>query len=677
MQSVGFSARTRQTVLLSLALFALNVAICGPLFRIEYLDDLQSNEGTFITFGRFVLDHWPHFSWFPWFNAGMPFENTYLPLMAFLVALVAFVVRCSPAHAFHFVAALAYSAGPVFLFLFARKVSGRAAPSFLAAVLWSLFSPSVMIPEILADTGTPWALRRLQNIIVYGETPHSVALTLLPLALLLLVRYWEAPGARRFAWAVLAVAATMLSNAFGIVVIGISTVLLVAARNQRRWRELVPAGAILLSAYLLICRFLPPSLINLIRTNSQSVGGDYRFTLKAWSLGVGFLLALALLWLVTRRLPGLMFRFAILFSACFVTIPVLAYWKHLSFLPQPQRYHLEMEVGICLLAAFVSDTILRRLPGRIAIAVVALCAIPLAWAGAQDCRYARQLIRPLAMTQSAPYQEARWIAAHLPAQRIMVSGEAGFWFNLFADNPQLSAGHEPFAPNWMQRVAVFTIYSGENAGDQDAAISIFWLKVYGCGAITVPGPGSRDPYHPIRNFRKFDGLLPLVWREDGDSIYKVPLRSTSLAHVIPISAVVTRRPYHGLDIDPVRGYVAALDEPNLPAATLAWANPDRGRISARIAAGQAISVQMTYDRGWRASSHGRRLRIVPDRLGMMVIEPDGTGDCVIDLEFSGGPERAGCFGVSLFTSAALLAMLVWPARWRFPIKSLSPAGRPN
>jgi hypothetical protein len=657
-------ARTSESVLLCLALFALSALICWPLFQIEYLDDLLSNEGTFITFGRFLLDHWPHCSWFPWFNAGMPFENTYLPLVPALTAILAFLGRCSPAQAFHFLAALTYSLAPAFWFLFARKVSGRLAPSFWAALLWSLFSPSLFIPAIREDTG-PWlSIRRLNNMVYWGETPHNVALCLLPLALLLLARYLERQTARRFAVSVLAVAAVMLSNAFGAVVIGICSLMLFAVRQERRWRELVSTCAILAAAYLLICRLVPPSLVRLIRTNTQPVAGDHSVILSPSLLAALFILMLALVWFATRRLPNPMLRFAVLFSACFGGITVLWYSANLGFLPQPQRYHLEMEIGLCLLAAFALAPLLGRMPRKNVVVAAALCAIPLGWIAVQDCLFARRLIHPIDATQAMPFREARWLARHLPGQRIMVSGEAGFWFNLVADNPQLSAGHEPSAPNWMQRVAVYAIYSGENAGDQDGPISIFWLKVFGCGAITVPGPGSKDHYHPIRHPRKFDGLLPLIWREGDDSIYQVPLRSASLAHVIPAAAAVTRRPLHGLDIEPARRYVAALEDPQFPAADLAWENPGRGRISTRIDPGQVVSVQITYDPGWRARTRGQNLRVYPDQLGMIVIEPHCSGECAIDLEFAGGLERTICVVVSSMTAILLLGMLLWPARFR-------------
>jgi hypothetical protein len=658
---MGTRARTS---LACLGLFGLNAAIVWPLFGVEYLDDFQSVEGIFITFGRFLLDYWPHASWFPWFDAGMPFENTYLPLVSWLVAGVALLARCSPAHAFHFLTALFYSLGPVFLFLFARKLSGREMPAFLAALGWSLLSPSSVVPELLTDMGTAWGSRRLMNIVAYGETPHNVAVSLLPLALLLIARALDRAGPRRFALAVLAVAAVMLSNTFGIVVVAISALLLVAVRGDLCWKLAVRAGAILACAYLLICRFLPPSLMRLIATNAQSIGGDYRFTWKARLIGAAFAAVLAALWVVTRRWSDAALRFSLLFAVCFTLIPVLYYWQGISFLPQPNRYQVEMDLAVCLLAAFALDRVLQRLPRKVAIASAALGIVALAWVTTKNYEFARTLIHSVEISRTVAFREARWMGTHLPGERVLVAGENEYWFNLFADNPQLSAGHDPSAPNWNERVAVYIIYSGDNAGDRDGPISVFWLKAFGVGAVTVAGPGSRDHYHAIVHPRKFDGLLPLVWRENDDSIYRVPLRSSSLAHVIPADAVVRRQPKHGVDLDPVRAYVAALDDASLPLAQLAWDNPERGRISATVGPGQVVSLQINYDPGWQAWVDGRPLRVLRDQIGLTVIEPDRPGACVIDLEFSGGAERRICGAVSLAAVVVLLGMLLWPVSGR-------------
>jgi len=253
-----------------------------------------------------------------------------------------------------------------------------------------------------------------------------------------------------------------------------------------------------------------------------------------------------------------------------------------------------------------------------------------------------------------PFREARWIETHLPGQRVLIAGEGQWLFNLFSANPQLGAGHEPTAPNWIQRVAIYTIFTGQNAGAQDAAISILWLQAFGCGAIAVPGRDSKDHYHPVANPDKFDGLLPLVWRESGESIYQVPLQSASLAHVIPRSAIVTKQPLNGLDVAQIRTYVDALEPANIE-----WQNPDHARITARMNPSEVLTIQITYDSGWEASIRDRKVETNADQLGFIELDPACAGDCQVDLEFTGGLERKVALIVSLLAVLGLGAMLFW------------------
>jgi hypothetical protein len=575
-----------------------------------------------------------------------------------LTALGAAISHASPALVFHFLSASAYAIAPVAVFLFAASASGRTAPAFSAALLWSLISPSVMLPQILTDAGTVLSLRRLQNVVYWGETPHDVALAIFPLALWLLLRFTKTPTPRRFACAVLAFAAVMAVNAFGIVLVISSGLILLVTQDHPRRRHILWLAAILLASYLLICRALPPSLLRTMAANSLVVAGDYRYTPAGIAAGIGGLFVMVLLWWLARRLRNPVLRFSILFLAWFGGITLLS-TAGLNFLPQGIRYHLEFELGVCLVAGFAVEAMMVRLPPRTLTLAATLSAAALVGVAAADCAYSRRLIQPVDIARSLPYREARWIGDRFPGERVMVSGESSLWFNLFTSNPQLSGGHEPTAPNWMQNVAVYTIYTGQNAGDRDAEISIFWLKAFGCAAITVPGPESADHYKPFVHPAKFDGLLPLVWREGGDSIYQVPLRSGSLVHVIPESAVVLRRPIHGLDIDPATAYVDALEDPQFPDATLRWDNPDRGHITADIGSGQVIAVQINYDTGWRARRNGRDLAIRKDGLGMMVLDPGDPGRVEVELEFEGGSERAFFSTVSFAMAGALLGMIVF------------------
>jgi len=94
------------------------------------------------------------------------------------------LVRTSPAHAYHAVTAAMYCLGPVTLFWFAWRFSGERVWSFFAGLFYSVVAPSaLLVPEIAGDMGTAFGSRRLHALVRYGEGPHVMAMTLLPVAL--------------------------------------------------------------------------------------------------------------------------------------------------------------------------------------------------------------------------------------------------------------------------------------------------------------------------------------------------------------------------------------------------------------------------------------------------------------------------------------------------------------
>jgi hypothetical protein len=206
------------------------------------------------------------------------------------------------------------------------------------------------------------------------------------------------------------------------------------------------------------------------------------------------------------------------------------------------------------------------------------------------------------------------------------------------------------------------LYSAtEDTGCWFTSSTIFWLKAFGAHAISVSGPESDNYFGPIVHPRKFDGVLPLLWRDHGDAIYEVPSRSLSLAHVMQASAIVTRTPIHGLDIAPAEAYVAALDDVTYPLATFQWKSMSEAEIRATVDRGQVISVQVTYEQGWEAWANGRRQKVRGDALGQMVIEPECTGACQIRLSYTGGKERVATRTMSV---AALLTAIAFGWRGR-------------
>lgn len=218
----------------------------------------------------------------------------------------------------------------------------------------------------------------------------------------------------------------------------------------------------------------------------------------------------------------------------------------------------------------------------------------------------------------------------------------------------MSGGHEPTVPNLVDRLAIYELYTDDGAGDHAAEYSTIWLKAFGNSAITVPGVKSRENYHPFAHPHKFDGLLPVLWHEEDDTIFGVPQRSGSLAHVVPRSAIVARAPLHGADVEPVRPYIAALDDPALPLASLKWEGPSRARITAGMTAGQVISVQESYAPGWRAAVGIREVPISKDGIGLIVIDPHCQGPCEVNLWYGVSTEAWLC---RILSAVAILYLI--------------------
>jgi hypothetical protein len=629
-------------------LAALNFYFCRELFRTEYLDNFQSNEGILVQLAHFLRQH-AGAKWYPYWNVGLPIENTYEPVVPVLIALLSLLTPISPPLALHVLCGTFLCLIPVAWcwLLWRWGVSARCV--FAGGLLYSLVSPSMYWFHGAAGLVES---RRVTDVAFWGDIAHMIATGFLPLALFAIERAIRTGRTRYFLMAVLCSALTSLSDQFGITALSFCTIALVAslpaAETPRGAARALFIGA---ATYLSVGRVLTPAVLAIVSKNSQLLGADYRFTLRSllgWSIVVA---GAAVVVLVTRR-ASLPVRFMSLMAWIFTSMYALWLSWHIPVLPVTERYGLEVDLSLCLLAAIA----VWKLPRRFRLAILAAALIAAVPQAVRVRQTAQPLLKAVDVHQTVEYRSSKWIASNLPGLRIMVGGAASYWFDYWTDNPQLSGGHDGLAPNFMQRVATFTIYSGENAGTLDAADSIFWMKAYGVSAIYVAGAHSPDKIHPFVHPEKFAGVLPVLWQDGDSTVYSSGRGSGSLAHIIPASAVVMRQPMHGLDTAPAEAYVRAIDDPSLPSANLKWVAPDRGRISGNISPGQVVAVQVTYDPGWVARQGGKRLSIKADGLDMMVIEPEATGPAAIDLEFEGGTQRTLMLAIS---GATILSLCLW------------------
>ena len=639
-----------------LVLAAVNVIIAAPLFGVEYSAYNGSVEGTFIAIARVMAQHPGDWKWWPLWNAGMPFENAYLPLLHWMVAAFSLLTGWPAARAFHMVTAGIYAFSAVAVFWMALELSRRLAASFVAALAYSCLPVStLLVPAIRADAGGALNLRRLHILVYWGEAPHTLALALLPVAIVCFVRALTTNAVK---WKILAgvlAAAVVLSNAFGIVELGVALLCwLLAFRPQPWWKAPLTVAAIGVVSFCWTAPWMSPSIMRAILTN-PTAGGDFRYNAASWATLAILSGGYVLLWFILRRAKiSALVQFFALFG--YVPTAIVAAWyaRGVALIPQPSRYQLDMDLALLLAVVFGGAAILDRLPRRVRLAAAVAVMIGLAVQTVHSVGYARGLIRSVEPERLSEYKIAKWMDRNRPGERAFIAGSSSFLYNVFTDNPQFQGGHIQFAVNRLIPGAVFQIQSGTDAGARGTEVSVEWLKAFGTRAIAVSGPKSTDAYQAFANPHKFDGVLPLLWREGDDAIYEVPSRSASLAHVIPAAAVVKRTPIHGLDIEPVEPYVAALEDSRYPLAAFQWKGMSEAEIRATVERGQVVAVQVTYDRGWEAYANGKRQPIRPDAIGLMAIEPDCDGPCEISLRYTGGTERVVARAMSV--AAMLMAV---------------------
>ena len=327
-------------------------------------------------------------------------------------------------------------------------------------------------------------------------------------------------------------------------------------------------------------------------------------------------------------------------------------------MPRPERYHLEMEMGIAMLAALVAYEVFKRAPQRLAIvAMVALIVVlvpPL-----RICRrYARTfLITTIDITKTSEWKTADWLNRNWSGERVMLPGSSMFWLTAFSDTPEIGGGFAQGITDRELPVATYGLTAG--AGEYWAEWSVMWLKAMGVQAVGVSGPGSTEVYRDFVDPKKFEGVLEVLWRDGGDVLYRVGKPHLSLARVVPRIDLVSRTPINGTDVDPLRGYVAALEDPGMPEARFQWLSAHSARIVTDIGTDEVVSVQMAFHPGWHARAGGRELRIGQDALGLMTIYPAGSGPSTIDLFYDGGTEMRIAYWVCGITAVGLFGIVVF------------------
>jgi hypothetical protein len=657
----------RNPILLTLAcvlvLLGINFYIALDLFHVEWTRCIGSSAGAFVGIARFAMKNWPDLTWYPLWYGGIPYQNTYPPLFHLTVAAVAALLRISPERSYHAVCGAVYCLGPLTLFWMAYRLSGHRGRSFVAALLYSLVSPCLLLSRALRDdTGGTLAPRRFYGIVFYGDTPHIAALALLPVAIVLLHRALTKRTPGSMALAAIALAAPPLTNWLGgfALAFSVAAYLIAHSCSAREWLRCVLIGV---AAYAVASPWIPPSTLNAIRTNSYWMSPSNHVEPRQLLYWLPLFASVAALLYAFHRLrfaPTLRFALLLTLFAGWITMAML--WFGIIMIPQPDRYHIELDIALCLLVPFGLAELYRRMPkpvrcGLIAIMILFGVIQARAWR-----RYARDLSQPFDLPSTLQYKSARWLEQHLPNTRVMDPGSSHVFLNALTDVPQLSGGFDQGITNIMVPNTIHLFYKGSNQIDKNAEVTILLLRALGVGALMVGGPNSRDFFRPQEYPERFAASgLPELWCEGDDVIYGIPSRSRSLAHVVAPGELVRIRPFVPSGMDEVRRYVAALENPEYALAEFTWLNPHQATAVAELSRGQVLSVQISHHAGWHAAVNGQPRRVYADGLGLMVVEPECAGHCIVSLTYDGGLEMTVVKIVSYLT---ILLGIGWVLRAR-------------
>jgi hypothetical protein len=348
-------------------------------------------------------------------------------------------------------------------------------------------------------------------------------------------------------------------------------------------------------------------------------------------------------------------RFFLLFFFYTAAVTLGYYWFGLTLVAQPWRFHLAMEMAFTLSLVFALRPLVERRPALrtpLAVAFAIVCAVQFF----QYRSYARGLIQPIDITRTSEYKTARWFDAHMRDSRVVAPGSTTFWLNVFTDTPQLTGCCPQGVLNQTARVADYGIMTDLTAENRAFENSLLWFKALGVRAVAVSGPRSTEVYKPFYHPHKFDGRLPVLWRDGDDVIYEVPWRYYSLAHAMEPGDLAARTPAHGVDTEPLIPYVAAIERPDAPELQVRWPDNETMTITGNLKPGQIVSMQENADPGWHAAVDGSARRVFADKLGLLAVVPNCSGNCTIELHYDGGGEMRAAHWIN---RGAIAGSLLW------------------
>ena len=654
-------SRKKEILLDFCLVFLYTAMLIRPYFKAEYEDKWQSIESTFISDARFLVQHWPHPQWQPLWYTGTRFDYVYPPGLRYGTAAVAKATGFPPAKAYHFYVSFFYALGIAGIYLLMRVGTNSRADAWLGAVAASLMSPIFLfMPRFRGDA---WMLQpqRLGVLVKYGEGPHMSALALIPIALAFT---WLALDKRRpwaMALAALACAGVVANNFYGATALAVFYPLLVWSLwiTRQEKRILIPALAIPVLGYGLTACWLVPSYFRVTAANMIYVS-EHGTTWSIWlALAVTVVFLLVSDWLA-RGKPGR--AWGVFVAGCVVlfSLNVLGnYYFNFRVAGEPLRLLPELDMIYIMAIVLVLRWMWDR-PG-IALRGVAIVLVLAAFYTTRGyVRHAWHMFPTWPDYQGrVEYSITDWLWKNMPDARVAPTGSVRFWFDAWHDLAQVGGGSEQGLLNKQVEPAQWE----SNLGWKGEP-TILWMQCLGVDALFVSNKRSQEFFKDFQHPEKIAGRLPVLFDDQqGNTIYRIPRRYPARARVVETAVFQgLRKQRFNDDVEYLGAYADAIEKgPDSP-PSLTRAGTDVMLVRAKVAPGQSVLVQETYDPAWQATAGGRILPVRQDVMGFLLIDAP-AGDHEIRLEFMTPLENRVGRVVTLAALLLLLAMLVFGRRW--------------
>lgn len=635
---------------LALLLLALNILLNWRIFLPGVTPYRGSIESGYASMARLLAQHPNPWAWNPLQYCGLPVQMTYLPLLPYWNALWVWVLPgVEPTHIHRLTCALALCAGPAVVYILVRYFTASRRTAFYTALAVSFLCPLyALIQTISLDRGilqVPW---RIQVLIKYGEGPHTVGLTLLPLAIIAVHRCALRSDFPSLWLAATALAVVVLTNW----VAGLATAFCVVAlllcygsADGFSWRRVMGAG---LLGYLLAAFWLTPTFILRMAGNWPKDAFGYQLReLEQFSFA-GWVLGILILWVFSRRFLSRhrYLTFLLLCTYGFGFLVCLFYAYGINVIPESRRYSIEYGLFLLLLLCELARLLfaLPKWQWAAAFAIVAglLQQTPhvTQFVGHRYDKWTLQ-----AREETPEFRAGAALARFEPKGRVFLSGGSRFRINSWFDLPQTGGVFETGLRNRLPAEMAFQIRTDLNsAAGEEAANSIRQLRAMAVEYIVIHGPGSEEFYRDFKLPAKFDGVLEKVWNEEADSIYRLtPMRYAHLVRPSELPARVAS-PYKSL-----QPYVDALTDPGRPVLAFKWSSNSDAMIEGTFPEEYKVAVAVSYEKGWRATQGGQELEVVPNSLGFLTISPHPSLNAPIKIHYSPPLETVLFSFVSLIT----------------------------